>query len=120
MKNDEKLFAGFSKAEMATDFVNKSNRIAELKLELKKLSLEVEAIEEILLPQIGLKYQPKGAEFILMPKKTKGRKSTSYAKVVELVPEACSLNAKQQLLLKDLVASQTKVGEDTKSIQIIQ
>jgi hypothetical protein len=120
MKNDEKLFAGFSKAEMATDFVNKSKRIEQLKLELKKLSLEVESIEEILLSQIGLKYQPKGAEFILMPKKTKGRKSTSYAKVVELVPEACSFNAKQITIFKNLVASQTKIGEDTKSIQIIQ
>jgi len=118
--SDQKLFAGFSKAEMAADFVNKSNRIEELKLELKKLSLEVEAIEEILLPQIGLKYQPKGAEFILMPKISKGRKSTSYAKVVELAPETCSFNAKQVAILKDLVASQTKVGEDTKSIQIIQ
>jgi hypothetical protein len=82
MKAEEKMIAELSKAELAFDYVNKSNRIEFLKLELKKLNLEIQAIEEILLPKIGLKYQPKGQDFILMPKTTKGRKSTSYAKVV--------------------------------------
>jgi hypothetical protein len=120
MKVEEKMIAELSKAELAISYVNKSNRIEKLKAELKKLNIQVDSIEEILLPQIGLKYQPKGQDFILMPKTTKGRKSTSYAKVVELTPEACSLNAKQQALLKDLLASQTNIGEDKKSIQIIK
>lgn len=120
MKAESKFLAELTKAEMAASFVEKTEKIKALKFELKKLETEASAMEEILLPQIGVKYQPKGANFILMPKITNGRKSTAYAKVVEEAPKICRLSDKQTTLLKELVESQTNYGEDKKTIQIVK
>jgi hypothetical protein len=117
---DFKTLAELSKADLATEFVANSTQISKLKATLKKLEERNSLLEESLLPQIGLKYQPKGADFILMPKVTKGRKSTSYANVVEDAPKACNLKPDQITLLNDLLASHTKIGEDKTSIQIIK
>ena len=117
---DFKALAELTKAELATEFVSNFAQIAELKASLKKLEERNSKIEESLLPQIGLKYQPKGAEFILMPKVSKGRKSTSYASVVEETPKVCNLKPDQITLLNDLLTSYTKIGEDKTSIQIIK
>lgn len=117
---DGKLFAELTKAELATKFVALSEQIESLKKALKVAETEADQIEGILLPQIGLKYQPKGAEFILMPKVSKGRKSTSYATVVNDAPKVCKFTASQEASFADLVASQTKIGEDKQTIQIIK
>lgn len=118
MNVDQKLFAELTKAELANTFVSNAEKIAFFKAELKKLETENSNIEAILLPQIGLKYQPKGANFILMPKETKGRKSTSYAKVVEKAPEACKFTEKQIASFKDLITTHTNFGENKTSIEI--
>ena len=117
---DGKLFAELTKAELATKFVALSGQIESLKKALKLAEAEVDQIEGILLPQIGLKYQPKGADFILMPKSTKGRKTTLYKTVVDDAPKVCKFTASQEASFADLVTSQTKIGEDKTSIQIIK
>jgi len=117
---DFKALAELTKADLANEFVSNANEISILKATLKKLEERNTQIEEILLPQIGLKYQPKGAEFILMPKVSKGRKSTSYASVVEDTPKVCNLKADQISLLNDLLTSHTKIGEDKTTIQIVK
>jgi Cu/Ag efflux protein CusF len=120
MNADQKLFAELSKVELAISFVQNNEKIENLKLELKKLELENENIENLLLPQIGLKYQPKNENFILMPKITNGRKSTSYATVVNELPKVCNLNKIQLAKFTDLLTKQTKIGENKKTIQIIK
>lgn len=117
---ESKLFSEMTKAELATKFVALSDQIEALKKALKLAETEADQIEAILLPQIGLKYQPKGNDFILMPKTTKGRKTTSYATVVTEAPKVCKFNASQEATFADLVASQTKIGEDKISIQIVK
>jgi hypothetical protein len=117
---DFKALAELSKADLANEFVSNATQIADLKATLKKLEDRNTKIEESLLPQIGLKYQPKGADFILMPKVTKGKKTASYASVVEQTPKACNLKPDQITLLNDLLTSHTKIGEDKTSIQIVK
>jgi hypothetical protein len=117
---ENKLFADLTKSELANKFVSLSEQIEALKKALKLAETEADQIEGILLPQIGLKYQPKGAEFILMPKVSKGRKSTSYATVVSDAPKVCKFTTSQEAIFADLVTSQTKIGEDKTSIQIVK
>lgn len=117
---ENKLFADLTKSELANKYVILSEQIEALKKALKLAETEADQIEQILLPQIGLKYQPKGADFILMPKVSKGRKSTSYATVVSDAPKVCKFTPNQEATFADLVASQTKIGEDKQSIQIVK
>lgn len=117
---DQKLFSEMTKSELATKFVALSDQIESLKKALKLAETEADQIEQILLPQIGLKYQPKGSEFILMPKVSKGRKTTLYKSVVDDAPKVCKFTTSQEAIFADLVTSQTKIGEDKKSIQIIK
>lgn len=117
---ENKLFADLTKSDLANKFVSLSDQIADLKKALKKAETEADQIEAILLPQIGLKYQPKGAEFILMPKVSKGRQTVSYATVVKDAPKTCKFSASQEAIFADLVTSQTKIGEDKNSIQIVK
>ena len=118
MNAENKLFAELTKAELANAFVSNAEKIAFFKAELKKLETENSNLEAILLPQIGLKYQPKGAKFILMPKQTKGRKSTSYAKVVDEAPNVCKFTNKQITTFKDLISTHTNFAENKTSIEI--
>jgi len=117
---DFKALVEMSKAELAIEFVSNAEKIATLKANLKKLEERNSQIEAILLPQIGLKYQPKDTDFILMPKLVKGRKSTSYASIVKDAPKACKLSDTQKAVFADLVSENTKFGEDKKTIQIIE
>ena len=113
-----KLVSEMKKNELAFEFVENSEKIEKLKKALKELETRNSEIEAVLVGQISPKYQPTGAKFVLLPKVSKGRKSTSYASVVDETPKACNLDNKQIALLSDLLASHTKIGEDKVSIQI--
>lgn len=120
ISSELKLVSEMSKKELGLEFYSNSKEILEYKEKIKFLEKRNSEIEVSLLPQIGLKYQPKDTTFMLIPKVVKGKAVPSYKKVVELVPEKFDFSNKEKTLLKKLVGENTPTPKDSTKIQIVE
>lgn len=115
-----KLVSELTKAEKAIEFVNNANKIAELKKALKQLEARNEEIETILIPEIGLKYQPKGSEFVLTVKTSLGRSVPSYKDVVERIQKVFNFSEKDKNIVNIIIEESKGTPKDKQSIVISQ
>jgi hypothetical protein len=98
-----KLVTELSKPEQAIEFVKNSKEIAKLKESLKFLETRNEQLEKVLIPEIGLKYQPMNQNFVLTVKTKETNPIPSYKDILEKVQDVFSFSEKDRAKVDSLI-----------------
>jgi hypothetical protein len=116
---DFKTLVELTKAQQAKEFVENSQKISKLKEVLKIYEERNETLEKALIPEIGLKYQPQGENFVLTVKTKEGTVIPSYKDILNTVQDVFKFNERDRLTVDSLIEANKASKKPTVKQSII-